>query len=130
SGVRLRRPYAALLLVALLVAAIGVASALWSRAGRAATPFAPRSLAILPFRALEQADEFLGHGVTADGITKVSQIRELTVRPRSAVVKYAGGSGSALDAARELGVDAVVEGTLQRQGSQVRGNVNLISVPS
>ena len=90
----------------------------------------PRSLAILPFRALDQADEYLGHGVTSDVITKVSQIHELTVRPRSAVVKYAGGSGSALDAARELNVDAVVEGTVQRQGSQVRVNVNLISVQS
>jgi len=84
-GVRLRRPYAAVLLVALLVAAIGVAIALWSRAGRSVTPSAPRSLAVLPFRALDQADEFLGHGVTADVITKVSHIRELTVRPRDRV---------------------------------------------
>ena len=68
--------------------------------------------------------------MTSDVITKVSQVRELTVRPRSAVVKYAGGSGSALDAARELNVDTVVEGTVQRQGSQVRVNVNLISAQS
>ena len=130
SGARPRRPYVPLLLVALLVAAIGAGIVMWSRAGRAVTPSGTRSLAVLPFRVLDQADEFLGHGVTADVITKVSQIRELTVRPRSAVVKYAGGTGSALDAARELSVDAVVEGTVQRQGSQVRVNVNLISVPS
>ena len=68
--------------------------------------------------------------MTADVITKVSQIRELTVRPGSAVLKYADIGGSAADAARELGVDAVVEGTVQRQGSQVRVNVNLISVQS
>jgi tetratricopeptide (TPR) repeat protein len=52
------------------------------------------------------------------------------VRPRSAVLKYSGSSGSALDAGRELSVGAVVEGTLQRQGSRVRVNVNLISVGS
>ena len=74
--------------------------------------------------------QVLGLGVTSDVITKVSQVRQLTVRPRSAVVKYAGGSGSALDAARELNVDTVVEGTVQRQGSQVRVDVNLISARS
>jgi TolB-like protein len=124
------RSYVPLLLAGvLLVAAIGAGIVLWSRAGRASTPSA-RSLAVLPFRALSEADDYLGHGITADVITKVSQIRDLTVRPRSAVVKYAGGSGSALDAGRELGVDAVVEGTVQRQLEQVRVNVNLISVQS
>ena len=124
-----RRAYVALMLAALLIAAIGTAFALWARVGRPAAP-APRSLAILPFRALDAADEYLGHGVTADVITRVSQIRQLTVRPRSAVLKYAGDSESALAAARELSVDAVVEGTVQRQGSQVRVNVNLISARS
>jgi len=124
------RRYAALVLGALLTASLAVAVVLWARVGRSAAPLGPRSLAILPFRALDQADEYLGLGVTSDVITKVSQVRELTVRPRSAVVKYAGGSGSALDAARELNVDTVVEGTVQRQGSQVRVNVNLISAQS
>jgi len=128
--VRARRSLVALLSGAVVLMAIGVATALWKRADPVGAGAAPRSLAVLPFRALSDADEYLGHGVTADVITKVSQIRELTVRPRSAVLKYSGATGSAVDAGRELSVDAVVEGTLQRQGSRVRVNVNLMSIPS
>jgi TolB-like protein len=127
---RARRSLAALLSAAVLLATIGIAAALWIRKDRPGAGSAPRSLAVLPFRALSDADEYLGHGITADVITKVSQIRELTVRPRSAVLKYSGASGSALDAGRELGVDAVVEGTLQRQDRRVRVNVSLVAVQS
>jgi TolB-like protein len=88
-----------------------------------------RSLAVLPFRPLAgNADDYLGIGIAADVITRVSQIRELTVRPTSAVQKYADAPGSALEAGRELGVDAVLEGTLQRDGGRMRVTVNLISV--
>ncbi|HEU4892857.1 MAG TPA: protein kinase [Vicinamibacterales bacterium] len=127
---RARRSLAALLSAAVLLATIGIAAALWIRKDRPGAGSAPRSLAVLPFRALSDADEYLGHGITADVITKVSQIRELTVRPRSAVLKYSGASGSALEAGRELGVDAVVEGTLQRQDRRVRVNVSLVAVQS
>jgi hypothetical protein len=44
------------------------------------------------------------------------------------VRKYADAPSSALEAGRELGVDAVLEGTLQRDGPRVRVTVNLISV--
>ena len=62
-------------------------------------------------------------------ITKLSNIRQITVRPTSAVIKYAGRSNpDPLVAGRELGVDSVLEGTIQRAGDRVRVTVQLISV--
>lgn len=89
-----------------------------------------RTLAVLPIRSIGQdADsDYLGMGFTDTIITKVSQISDLTVRPSSAVRKYATAELGALEAARELQVDAVLDGTLQRVGDRIRINVNLLRV--
>jgi hypothetical protein len=67
-----------------------------------------------------EADNHLAMGIAADVIVRVSQIRQLMVRPTSAIQKYAGAQRSALEAGREFGVDAVLEGTLQRDAGRVR----------
>lgn len=87
-----------------------------------------RTLAVLPIRSLAQhADsDYLSMGFTDTIITKVSQISDLTVRPSSAVRKYAAAEMGALEAARELQVDAVLDGTMQRVGDRIRINVNLL----
>jgi serine/threonine-protein kinase len=89
-----------------------------------------RTLAVLPIRSIGQdADsDYLGMGFTDTIITKVSQISDLTVRPSSAVRKYATAEIGALEAARELHVDAVLDGTLQRVDDRIRINVNLLRV--
>lgn len=89
-----------------------------------------RTLAVLPIRSIGQdADsDYLGMGFTDTIITKVSQISDLTVRPSSAVRKYATAEIGALEAARQLQVDAVLDGTLQRVGDRIRVNVNLLRV--
>ena len=88
------------------------------------------SLAVLPFEWLDAAgdDDYLGIGIAADIITRVSQIRELTVRPTTAVRGYAGRDTPPLDAGRELAVEGVLEGTLQHQYDRIRVNVNLLAV--
>jgi len=87
-----------------------------------------RTLAVLPIRSIGQEAEsdYLGMGFTDTIITKVSQISDLTVRPSSAVRKYAKAEINALEAARELQVDAVLDGTMQRVGDRIRINVNLL----
>jgi TolB-like protein/DNA-binding winged helix-turn-helix (wHTH) protein/Flp pilus assembly protein TadD len=100
------------------------------RAQTTTTP-APASIAVLPFRLLgnEASDEYLGSGMADALITKLSNIRQITVRPTSAVIKYAGRNNpDPLAAGRELGVDSVLEGTIQRAGDRVRVTVQLISV--
>ncbi len=61
-------------------------------------------------------------------IIGISRARALAVRPTSAVRRYATGSLDALTAARELGVDAVLDGTWYRDGERLRVAVNLLRV--
>ena len=89
-----------------------------------------KSLAVLPFKSLNQEakEEYLGLGLAADIITKVSQSGELTVRPSSSVRKYVNQEMDAIAAARELKVDAVLDSTFLHVGDQLRVNVNLLRV--
>jgi serine/threonine-protein kinase len=89
-----------------------------------------RSLAVLPMKNLNPAggEDVLGLGMADTIITKVSQIGALTVRPTSAVQKYAKQEMDALEVARQLGVDSVLDGTIQRSGDRLRVNVNLLRV--
>jgi tetratricopeptide (TPR) repeat protein len=61
-------------------------------------------------------------------IAKLSNIREISVRPVSAVRKYAGLEQDVLAAGREQKVDAVLEGNLQRSGENLRVTVRLIKL--
>jgi len=89
-----------------------------------------RSLAVLPFKSLREnpAENYIGLGVADSVIMGISRARTLTVRPTSAVRAYATGSTDALTAARELGVDAVLDGTWYREGERLRVAVNLLRV--
>jgi DNA-binding winged helix-turn-helix (wHTH) protein/TolB-like protein len=89
-----------------------------------------RSLAVLPFKPLgsERNDEFLGLGVADALIIKLSNFEQFSVRPTSSVIKYAGREYDAQSAGRELGVDTVLDGTLQHAGERVRVTVTLLSI--
>ncbi|HEX3086224.1 MAG TPA: winged helix-turn-helix domain-containing protein, partial [Pyrinomonadaceae bacterium] len=77
-----------------------------------------RSLAVLPFRPLssESHDESLELGMADALITKLSNVKQVVVRPTSSVLKYAAGGQDLLAAGREQGVDAIVEGQMQKAG--------------
>ena len=86
-----------------------------------------KSLAVLPFKSLDkEADDHLGIGIADTVIGKVSQIDGLIVRPTSAVQKYGAGETSSLEAAKQLGVDAVLDGSIQRAGDRLRVSANLL----
>jgi TolB-like protein/Tfp pilus assembly protein PilF len=87
------------------------------------------SIAVLPFQPLAQSnrDESLEMGMADTLITRLSGIRDLVVRPMSSVRKYADLKLDALAAARELGVESVLEGSLQRQSGRVRVTVRLLN---
>ncbi len=89
-----------------------------------------KSLAVLPFKSLsgEANDDYLGFGLADSIITRVNQIQigELTVRPTSAVRKYANQQIDSLAAAQQLNVDSVLDGTIQRTGDHLRINLNLL----
>ena len=89
-----------------------------------------RSLAILPLKQLQQdpENEHLGLGIADTVITRIGQIEGIAVRPTSSVRRYGTAESDALNAARELRVDAVLDGTVQRAGDRLRINLNLVRV--
>ncbi|HKQ80289.1 MAG TPA: winged helix-turn-helix domain-containing protein [Blastocatellia bacterium] len=101
-----------------------------SSAKRTETKPQVRTIAVLPFKPLaaDGGDEYLGLGMADTLITKLSNLRQVTVRPTSAVRKYISPGQDPLAAGREQRVDAVLEGSLQRSGDKVRVTVRLIDV--
>jgi TolB-like protein len=93
-------------------------------------PGLPRSLAVLPFRAIgsETAGEHFGLGLADSLIGRLAAVRELTVRPTSAVARYEKSPADAAAAGRELGVDAVLEGTYQKLEGVTRVSVQMTDV--
>nr|ART36310.1 C589 [uncultured bacterium] len=87
-----------------------------------------KSLAILPLRSLDPDDNHLGLGIADAVILRISQTGKVIVRPTSAVRRYLSEETDALSAAKQLGVDSVLEGTVQRANEQLRVSVNLLRV--
>lgn len=117
---------------ALLAGAVVLFSYRWieGRAEQREAGALGRSMAVLPFKDLStrSSDNSLGTGLTDTLIARLSNIRQISVRPTSAVLKYAGENRDARTAGRELGVDSVLEGTVQRSGDRVRVTAQLVSV--
>jgi len=88
------------------------------------------SLAVLPFQTLgtNSPDKYLELGMADAVITKLASTGKITVRPTSAIQQYAGTHLSLQAIGREQGVDAVLEGRIQRDGGRVRVTVQLIRV--
>jgi len=132
---RQRRPLASrhwlvISVLAMSVVATALGYQLLFRSAPTAVSPEIKSLAVLPFKSLnqEEKEDYLGLGIATDIITKVSQSGDLTVRPTSAVRKYVNQEMDALSAARELKVDAVLDSTYLQMGDQLRVTVNLLRV--
>ena len=94
------------------------------------TPAAtPRSIAVLPFRALTAQPEMrdLGLGITDAVILSLGSAGRLVVRSLSAVLPYADSTEDSAAIGQQLGVDTVLEGTVQKYGDQVRINARLLA---
>ncbi len=87
-----------------------------------------KTIAILPFEDLsnEQADKYLGVSLADALANKFSNLKQITVRPTRTVLKYAESREDASKIGRELQVDAVLDGRIQRVGSSIRVSVQLI----
>lgn len=95
------------------------------------TGLAVKSLAVLPFKSLGEngkAEECLGLGMADATIIKLSGLHQLLVVPTSTVLKYVGCRNGVESVNRKLGVDAILEGTIQRANERVRVTVQLISL--
>jgi DNA-binding winged helix-turn-helix (wHTH) protein/tetratricopeptide (TPR) repeat protein len=89
-----------------------------------------RTLAVLPLNFLNPAagDETLSLGLADALITRLGQLRHTVIRPTSSIVRYAGATCSPAQAGRELGVDAVITGSIRRAGATLRVSMQLVAV--
>jgi DNA-binding winged helix-turn-helix (wHTH) protein/TolB-like protein len=113
----------------ILIVAVGaiLLSAAWLGTTRFLTPANKiKTLAVLPLKSLDENDNFLRIGIADALIRNISKTHQLTVRPTSAVLRYAKEDTDALTAAKELNADAVLDGTVQRSGDRLRVSINLL----
>ncbi len=124
---------AALALTLLILAASG--SAFWlvravSRPTNAASPL--RSIAVLPLDNLsgDPSQEYFADGMTEQLITDLAKVNALRVISRTSVMRYKGTKKGLPEIAKELNVEAVVEGSVMRSGNRVRITAQLLHAPT
>jgi TolB-like protein/DNA-binding winged helix-turn-helix (wHTH) protein/Flp pilus assembly protein TadD len=90
------------------------------------------SLAVLPLENLsnDASQDYFADGMTDELITHLGQIRALRVISRTSAMTYKNAHKPLAEIARELNVDAVVEGSVLHSGERVRIMAQLIQVPA
>src|SRR5262245_11611487 len=91
-----------------------------------------RSLAVLPLDnfSRDPEQEYFADGMTEELIANLAKISSLRVISRTSVMRYKGARKPLPEIARELNVDAVVEGSVRREGERVRITAQLIHGPT
>lgn len=128
---RVRRRGVAAVAAALSIALVAAAVvAVRDQLQRPAGPPTLGSIAILPLKPLTAgiSENYLGLGIADALITRLSGRPGLTVRPTSSVRRFADQETDALAAGGDLQVDAVLDGSWQRDGERLRVSVNLLRV--
>jgi len=87
-----------------------------------------KSVAVLPFafRSTDPEDQFFAEGMHDDLLTQLAKIGSLKVISRTSVMEYTDTTKKIPQIAEELGVSTIVEGGVQRSGSRIRVNAQLI----
>ena len=125
-----RRPLALAVGLALAVVAVVLIWRMEHLPGRTAAARI-QSLAVLPLENLshDAEQEYFADGMTDELITDLAKIHALRVISRNSVMQYKGKHKTTPQIARELNVDAIVEGTVMRSGDRVRITAQLIEAP-
>ena len=124
-GLRTPRLRLALAGTALIVAAVVVAVFMWKRPD-SRDPL--RSIAVLPLANYsgDSKEDYFADGMTDNLIAELGQISSLRVISRTSAMTYKATQKTIPQIARELGVDAVVEGSVERERNRVRITMQLI----
>jgi adenylate cyclase len=93
------------------------------------TPTAPqKSIAVLPFENLseDKANVYFADGIQEEILTRLSRIRDLKVISRTSTQRFKNTAEQIPDIAKQLGVAAILEGSVRKAGDKVRVHVQLI----
>jgi serine/threonine-protein kinase len=126
------RYFSAVVILAVMLLAAYLVHSLWIR-GSTPTPRPEiKSLAVLPLenRLGDAAQDLFTDGMTEALISDLARIGAVRVISQTSVMRYKSKQRSLPQIARELNVDAVVEGTVLRSGEQVRVAARLIHAPT
>lgn len=87
-----------------------------------------KSIAVLPFKNIsnDSLQEYFSDGITEDIITQLSKIADLKVISNTSAMQYKNASGNIKQIAEELQVASILEGSVRREGDQVRITAQLI----
>ncbi len=129
AGPRWRVAAACALLAATVATTLAVLGLRGGRERQALRPAQVRSLAVLPFQVLDREgqNDYLGLGMADALINRLSHLPGIVVRPSSAVLRYAEARPDLQDVGRSLGVEALLDGRIQRSGDRVRVTAQLVS---
>ena len=124
---------ARLVLTLISCGAIGLAGwAAWQHSYAKSKVVPIRSIAVLPLQNLssDAAQEYFADGMTDQLITELAKVGSLRVTSRTSVMRYKGTKKALPEIARELNVDAIVEGSVIRSGQRVRVTAQLLQAPT
>lgn len=95
-------------------------------------PISAKSIAVLPFENLSSDKEnaYFADGIQDEILTSLAKIGELKVISRTSTQRYASRPDNIAEIAKQLGVANILEGSVQKVGSRVRINVQLVSTDS
>lgn len=118
-----------LIIAAALLLVVAIATAIAVRRSTAGKP-KPGSIAVLPFKSIGSDDDgnYLGLGMADALIVRLGNIKQVVVRPTSAVRGYTDPALDPVEAGREMGVDSVLEGSVQKLGERIRVTAQLVGV--
>ena len=125
-------PRTLLALVLIGVTAVALLIAVLTHWSAYKSPGAPASLVVLPLENLsgDPNQDYFADGMTDELTANLAKIRSLRVISRSTAMAYKGTRQPLSQIARELHVEAVVEGTVLRAGDRVRITAELVQVSS
>ena len=96
------------------------------------TNAAAKSIAVLPFANLseDKANAYFAEGIQEEILTRLAKIADLKVIARTSTQQYQSKPGNLSEIAKQLGVENILEGSVQKVADQVRVNVQLIRAAS
>ena len=113
-----------------LLGAVAAAAVIWI-SGREKAPRSFGSVAVLPFRTVsDSGDDYLADGITEALITRLTNLKGLRVVSYSRVRRFKGSSEEAAKIGRQLGVEAVIDGTVRVASGRLRVSVHGVDTKS
>jgi eukaryotic-like serine/threonine-protein kinase len=125
-----RKLWALALVAALVAAAVALGWHRWMAPSPGTNQV--QSIAVLPLENLspDPNETYFADGMTEELINKLARVGALRVISRTSVMRYKGVRKALPEIARELGVDAVIEGSVLHSGNRVRVTAELIQASS